>query len=246
MPNHINYRKSISEELISTKDRVRNFIDNRHWGEDGRYKEIILSEKIKELLPEAVSVGTGFVMCEENKTTTQIDIIVYRKNLPFLFKKESFVIVPKESVLGIIEVKTKLYSSNISETISKAHANGQLIGSHIFNGIFSYEDGFDFSETLNNNLSSNLCNNTGFINNIAFGKNYFMKFWQPGNNNEHAHYSFYRIEDLAFGYFISNLIEDVHIQLNAVQIPASITQSLYPIENGKEVHRLNNYEIILP
>ena len=45
MPNHINYRKSISEELISTKDRVRNFIDNRHWGEDGRYKEIILSEK---------------------------------------------------------------------------------------------------------------------------------------------------------------------------------------------------------
>ena len=48
MPNYIEYQKSISNELISVKNRVRNFIDGRHWGEDGRYKEIILSEILKK------------------------------------------------------------------------------------------------------------------------------------------------------------------------------------------------------
>lgn len=138
--------------MISTKDRVRDFIDNRHWGEDGRYKEIILAKKIKQLLLEAVSVGTGFVMCENNKTTFQLDIIIYRNDFPLFFKNESFVIVPKESVLGIVEVKTKLNSSNVRGAIEKAHANEQLIGNHIFNGIFSYEVGFRFDEDLNETL----------------------------------------------------------------------------------------------
>ena len=34
MPNYIEYQQSISKELLSIKDRVRNFIDNHHWGED--------------------------------------------------------------------------------------------------------------------------------------------------------------------------------------------------------------------
>ena len=38
MPNYIEYQQSISKELMSIKDRVRNFIDNHHWGEDGRWQ----------------------------------------------------------------------------------------------------------------------------------------------------------------------------------------------------------------
>lgn len=87
MSDFVAYRKSISQELISTKDRVRNFIDDRHWGEDGRYKEIILEDKIKQLLPSGASVGNGFVMCGENITTSQLDIVVYRNDFPLFFKK---------------------------------------------------------------------------------------------------------------------------------------------------------------
>lgn len=58
MPDYAAYQKSISDELMSVKDRVRNFIDDRHWGEDGRYKEIILSHTLRQHLPERVSVGT--------------------------------------------------------------------------------------------------------------------------------------------------------------------------------------------
>lgn len=43
------YQQSIASEFSSIKDRVRFFINDRHWGEDGRYKEVILIN-YKEML----------------------------------------------------------------------------------------------------------------------------------------------------------------------------------------------------
>ena len=68
MPNYIAYQKSISDQLIAAKNRVRNFIDEAHWAEDGRYKEIVLKELLAEKLPSNVSLGTGFVMGERLST----------------------------------------------------------------------------------------------------------------------------------------------------------------------------------
>ena len=62
MPNYLEYQKSISKELLSIKGRLRNFIDDHHWPEDGRYKEIILTDILRKHLPKSVSVGTGFVV----------------------------------------------------------------------------------------------------------------------------------------------------------------------------------------
>ena len=76
MPNYTKYQKSISDELIATKDRVRNFIDDAHWAEDGRYKEIILKDILANKLPAFASIGTGFVMGD--RLSSQIDIIIYR------------------------------------------------------------------------------------------------------------------------------------------------------------------------
>ena len=36
------FQESITQELNTIKDRVRNLIGNKHWGEEGRYKEVIL------------------------------------------------------------------------------------------------------------------------------------------------------------------------------------------------------------
>ena len=106
MPHYKHYRESISNELISIKDRVRDFVT--HFPEDGRYKEIILKNVLLKHLPKTVSIGTGFVMCENHRPTSQIDIIIYDNRIPPLFQVDDFVIVVKESVLGIIEVKSKL------------------------------------------------------------------------------------------------------------------------------------------
>lgn len=50
MPNYKHYRESISNELISIKDRVRDFV--QHFPEDGRYKEIILKIYYQDIYPK--------------------------------------------------------------------------------------------------------------------------------------------------------------------------------------------------
>lgn len=241
MPNYIEYQKSISNELISIKNRIRDFIDGRHWGEDGRYKEEILKEVIASKLPSYASVGTGFVVCD-NDITTQIDIIIYDNNIPVLFKKGDFVIVPKEAVFGIIEVKSN--ARNILKTaVEKAHNNGLLIGKAIFNGIFSYEFNRKIvvdEKCISDMVKTALKENFGQVGYLALGENYFIKYWEDGMpfaepNNK---YRIYEIGQLAFGYFVSNLIEDVYIAHYGKSVPETISKMFYPIEGTKEAFKI--------
>lgn len=242
MPNYTKYQKSISDELIATKDRVRNFIDAAHWAEDGRYKEIILKDILSSKLPAFASIGTGFVM--GNSLSSQIDIIIYRSDIPVLFQKSDFVIVSKEAVLGIIEVKTKLDDSIIDDTFKKSHTNGQIIGSHIFNGIFSYETGYSMN-VLHTAIERVCRAYPGYVNNVSFGKDYFMKYWQCGSprGDPENKYRIYKIANLSFGYFISNLIEDVCNQYQHTRLPNTLLRVMYPIEETKEAHRKFNIEL---
>jgi hypothetical protein len=181
MPNNnVRYQQSIAAEFIALKDRVRFFIEDNHWGEDGRYKEIILMNFLRRVLPDNIAVGTGFVKNNYNQLTDQIDIIVYKKNDPKLFSEGDFVILMPESVLGIVEVKSKVNSQilcnrnqhgrEILSTIDKCHRNGEIIGrNNIFNGIFSYEKQISFEgRRISDLFVGQLKEKYGYINHICF------------------------------------------------------------------------------
>ena len=87
MPDNLNYQKSISNEIISSKDRIRDLIGGIHYGEDGRYKEILLRNIITSKLPDFAAAGTGFVL-GENEISTQIDIIIFRKDFRLSFNAQ--------------------------------------------------------------------------------------------------------------------------------------------------------------
>lgn len=236
MPNYTKYQKSISDELLAFKNRVRNFIDDAHWAEEGRYKEIIFKDVLASKLPAFASIGTGFVMGD--RLSSQIDIIIYRSDIPVLFQKSDFVIVSREAVLGIIEVKTKLDDRNIDAAFRKSHDNGRIIGKHIFNGIFSYDAGYSMN-LLHAGIARVCEMYPGYVNNVSFSKDYFMKFWSDGSprGENGDKYRIYKIENLSFGYFISNLIEDIYNQYKHTQLPNALLKVMYPIENTKEAHR---------
>ena len=248
MPNYVEYQKSISNELLSIKDRVRNFIDDHHWGEDGRYKEIILSHIVRQHLPNGVSVGTGFVS-NADRITKQVDIIMYRDDCPLLFKQDDFVIAPAECVLGIIEVKSRITTRAASDVIQKATYNGEVIGKRIFNGVFAFESEIDTYERRRGVevLAGALQESAGTVNNICLGKNIFIKYWNAGmpthNPRQELNYAFYRINNLSSGYFISNLVEDVYISTHGRGIPETLENMFYPIENTKEAYRAKTIEI---
>jgi len=241
MPNFSKYQESISNELIAIKDRVRDFIDDKHWGEDGRYKEDILRSVIENILPDFAKAGTGFIIGDDLTVSSQIDILIYRNDIPVLFQKSDFVIVSADAVLGIIEVKSKLDSSNVVETFEKSDKNGRIVRRYIFNGIFSYDQGWDGFNRVPRTLCKACKDSPGFVNNVALGQDVFMKFWSAvtlqGNNSDK--YRLYKIRNLSFGYFISNLMEDIYI-ITGKDIPEINKRFMYPIENTKEAHRIND------
>ncbi len=219
------YHKSTSNELLAIKDRVRHLIN--HWGEDGRYKEAVLKSIILRFLPEQFNVGTGFVVRQINsqgqhKSSYQIDLIIYDTSFPVLFKEGDFVILTPDAVNAIIEVKANLRNQKLSKVLKKANDNGKFIFNGkrnkinpFFNGIFS----FNGYEKLSNGLLLKLAfdeasigldeesyKNDFIVNHIAFNKNIFYKYWGEIPRN-----IFYKIEDLTFAYFISNLLDYVSV-----------------------------------
>lgn len=144
--NTVEFHKTTTKELLAIKDRVRHLI--KHWGEDGRYQEAVLKSVIERFLPERYCITSGFVI---QQTTTagnhdaskQIDIIIYDRDYPVLFKEGDFAIVTADSVEAIIEVKANLKNQQPEKIIRKANEIGQFVFNaksnqekHLFNGIF--------------------------------------------------------------------------------------------------------------
>lgn len=276
MPNrNLQYQQSISAEFDAIKDRVRFFIEDNHWGEDGHYKEVILINYLRKILPESVGVGTGFVKNNDGLLTNQIDIIIYDRNYPKLFSEGDFVILMPDSVLGIVEVKSKANHNSLTKrkkknnsiiensTLDKCHRNGEIIGRNdIFNGIFSYDTEYKFSSNFKQtNLYKQLNLKFGSINHICFNQNYFMRYWDEGNPRDRSDdnrrsYSFYNLSSLnifgeshpnnkglAFGYFISNLLEIVYSKVSPKALNEQYFEFLYPLRRTKEPYRINHCEI---
>ena len=236
------FQRSITKELDTIKNRVRNLIGNSHWEEEGRYKEAILRNVIKKFLPSNLLIGTGFVIKKNNSNTqisSQIDIIIYDNTIPVLFSEGDFVITTYKNVKGIIEVKTKIKNNQLQEVIQKAEINGKLIGKNIFNGIFSYE----YEDDINSrNVDQAIKRAKGYINHISLGPNVFIRFWKREDRNrlhpsvegcQNDFYNIYNIEGLSFSYFISNILE--------LTCSSSLDDRwwfLYPIVETKEIYRV--------
>ena len=236
MNDYLEYQRSIALEFQAYKNRVRNMIGNSHWGEEGRYKEILLMNYLRRILPNTVSVGTGFVRVGD-KLTNQIDIIVYRNNLPLLFQEGDFIIATPQSIVAIIEVKSRLYLNNLKKVFEKANSNGKIIcsktGKGIFNGIFAYDKGtgkietyaqrleeLDYSKIIGNPSAQGHYpyENYSCVNHMVLENKTFVKYWPTGYTKfvyhddpiKSPYYGFYDMPDeLAITYFISNLQECV-------------------------------------
>ncbi|RKX99824.1 MAG: hypothetical protein DRP54_06540 [Spirochaetes bacterium] len=238
------FHKSINNELKVIQNRVRNLIGSAHWGEEGRYKEAILRNVIKRFLPEHISLGTGFIIKKESgdiEISNQIDIIIYDDTYPVLFKEGDFLITTPANIKGIIEVKTNLNSSEVTDVISKATKNGNLFDTEIFNGVFVYNKGRMVNyDIISDNLKYALKKSKGVVNHFCLGKDIFIKFWHTTTqvSGINKYYRIYKIEDLSFSYFISNLLEQTH--------ESKLKERwwfLYPIEKGKEKYKIEDIPV---
>jgi len=245
------FQESITQELDSIKNRVRNLIGNAHWGEEGRYKEVVLKNILRKFLPNNLSVATGFILKatgdndDDNVLSSQLDIIIYENTKPVLFSEGDFIITTISNVRGIIEVKSRITEHSIRSVIDQFDnsISGfipdiiEMVDRKIFTGVFSFEfQGNIASQNIDNALKRS----QHIINHISLGTNYFIKYWQANERDrlaEHVEcpgnfYNLYNIERLSFSYFISNLI---HITCGGLDDRYWYS---FPIQGTKESFRI--------
>nr|WP_299382195.1 DUF6602 domain-containing protein [Allomuricauda sp.] len=253
MINPLKFQKSINRELQVVKNRVRNLIGSANWGDEGSYKEAILRNVISQYLPKNLSVGNGYILKKGNNNgnqdfavSKQIDILIYDNSYPVIFSEGNFVIVIEESVKGIIEVKSKIYtgrtnSSSLYRIIEKFNTFDQFLNirenenNRIFKGVFGYEfDGNLNSDTIDTSLRLS----NGMVNHISLNSSIFIRHWinnegldPPVNCGSHF-YNVYNINNLSHAYFISNLI---HITSNKDLVDRYWIS--FPIPGTKERNR---------
>lgn len=102
------YFNFVSAELLSKLGQVRLYI-TKHNPTIGVLTEEILRDFLKNHLPKLVGVEQGFVMSRDGEVSKQCDILVYDSQTyaPF-YRVNGIVVVPAESVIAVIEVKTTI------------------------------------------------------------------------------------------------------------------------------------------
>ncbi|VFQ47383.1 hypothetical protein MSL71_50830 [Desulfoluna butyratoxydans] len=208
------YFKSISLELTSLKNRVRNFIEDKHWLTDGEWKESVIRSVLMRNLPENIRVGRGFIL-SSGETSSQIDVLLYSADSPVLFRDGDLVFISPEAVLGVIEVKTQLNKYKLFETISKLQKIGTILrdNEECFLSIFSYESGGIVSGDVLECLYSTTNSSCDIIDLICLGDSYFIRYWDynPSSSSSinYHRWHFYELREMSYGYFIHNILQKV-------------------------------------
>ena len=198
-PDITSYLHSITEELFSVQNRIRNLA--RHWATDGEHKEAALRLVLRRHLPSSLCVGRGFIVTKED-SSTQIDVLIVNADQPMLFRDGDLMIVTHDTVKAIVEVKTKLGSVKpVSEAIAKLLDCAALSSTtKPWTGLFIYEDVLDHDSLLEAVKKGSEGNERG-LDFLSSGKDKFVMQTTQG-------WSSYEIKNSAPAAFVACLALD--------------------------------------
>lgn len=212
----INYFSLVSDELLLKLNQTRQFI-KKHNPTIGVLTEEILRTFLKTYLPKIVSVEQGFIISENGVVSKQCDILIYDSNYyaPF-YRINDIVVVPADSVIAVIEVKT---------TLTKP----------IFHDVIRYFENISLITSAKKYLFVyNSCN----INNI---EGYFKSFKHKGNYQQFDHDTFQLLPDEITGINNSYHLKKDHVIGDRDEIGYS--SFFFKDAMGTEISALQNFYI---
>jgi hypothetical protein len=245
------YFKDLTKELEALKNRVRHYIDDRHWLSDGEWKESVIRTILRRHLPSNIGVGRGYVVSTE-QSSTQIDVLLYDKTKPILFQDGDFIIITRDAVRGVIEVKTIIERpGKLKDAINKLSEIAQLIDpepgcnyyKERFFGLFSYESpSFNTDNVLKTVQDCVNGQSQRIVNCISLGQDYFVRYWSTDPNSSAGFHGYnkwhsYQLENKAPAYFIHNVVDHLCPQWSNENI------NVWFPEDGKENHKLSEIHL---
>jgi len=120
--------KSLIENAVNNLKsfyQITSEID--HNGEKGGFREYFVATLLRPLLPDHFGISTGIIIDYEGRQSCQTDIIIFDKRLMSpIWEVESRGIYPIDSVLAVIEVKSKFSSTYCPQVIESARRIGAI------------------------------------------------------------------------------------------------------------------------
>lgn len=235
---------SLAAEFQALQGRVRNIIHDAHWQTDGEWRESILRTVLRRHLPESVAVGRGFITSGA-ELSTQIDVLVYDRSAPVLYRDNDLVIVTPDAVRAIIEVRSTARRRELVDTARTLVRNGTLAAFHDAEpyratpllGLFAYEcerPAHGHPSWVLRELHESASMSGGTIDQMCLGADYFVHYWRNEPkvwaSFNYNHWHLYHLQGMAAGYFVNNVVQ--HIAGESV---FRHWDAWFP-DQGKEVH----------
>jgi hypothetical protein len=114
LENFRRYTASYIESFTTAKNRIFNLL-HRQQQASGIFREGLLKDFFRALLPANVAVDSGFIYAFDLLPPSgQLDILIWDsgRHAP-VFRSSDFVIVPPESVIAVLSVKSNLQNRDI-------------------------------------------------------------------------------------------------------------------------------------
>lgn len=110
---------SFGETFAARQNHVHELLGAKQNYASGVFREGLLRDFLREILPRGVAVDAGFIYgFERVPNSAQLDIIVWDavRHAP-VYRTDSFVIVPPESVVSVVSVKTGMGTGDLKEAM---------------------------------------------------------------------------------------------------------------------------------
>lgn len=115
----VEYVASIGQELVSNF-QVARFATTP--GLKGSAREVPTRDKLEQLLPRGIAVGTGCVIDSYGNTSRQMDIVLYEREFCPVYsinQDPATTYYPCEGVIAVGEIKTSVGSSELQNIFTK-------------------------------------------------------------------------------------------------------------------------------
>ena len=113
------YFANVTKELLNKSEEIKDFFAS-HRPTAGTNRESKVANLLQEYLPTRYEIGSGLILSKDGEFSNQADVIIADKmsNSP-LFASEKEKIWLVESVYSLIEVKTQLTPSTLTDSLEK-------------------------------------------------------------------------------------------------------------------------------
>lgn len=111
------YTRSHIDSFNAARDRIFHLLGPRQQHASGSYREGLIKDFFRSLLPTAVSVDSGFIYAFDMiPTSAQLDVIIWysEKHAP-VYRGRDFVIVSPEAAISVISVKSNLHNRDLQQ-----------------------------------------------------------------------------------------------------------------------------------